>query len=307
MARAKTIESESAYYPPRARWYSPVFYLGSALRRRLWLDRIHVHMPPGITVVGTLGAFLVPGLGIYLRGGKSWGHVAALGYGLLLLFFVAGFGYRIGNVAFGLMLGVHACGFVYYCRPLLRDDDFGGRLGFIFVAMLAIGLAFYLPLRSFVLQHWLVPLRLSDGRVYIAQRQFPVAGIQRGDWIAYRLGRAGGRWGWETGGGHGSVQVHSGLGWGPVLAMAGDRVEFSTNGFTVNGIMHAPLPHMPQSGEMRPREKQWFIWPQFDIRGYGNTPESTISDALLQLAVVPEDDFAGKIPPRWLWRRQIIP
>ena len=49
MARANTDEDVLPYYPPRARWYARVFYLGNAIRRRFWLDRIHLQLPQGIT------------------------------------------------------------------------------------------------------------------------------------------------------------------------------------------------------------------------------------------------------------------
>jgi hypothetical protein len=118
-------------------------------------------------------------------------------------------------------MAVHATGFIYYCSPLLREEELRGRLAFTLLALLAIGLLFYLPLRNAVLHHWLVPLRLN-GQVIVVQRQFPVAAIQRGDWVAYKLGNGSSRW--VAGGGHGSVHLQSGMGLGPVLAQAGDRV-----------------------------------------------------------------------------------
>jgi hypothetical protein len=302
MASANLNEKNPAFYPPRARWYSPVFYLGGVLRRRFWLDRIQASLPRDMTLAGTVASFLVPGLGIFLRGRKFWGLVALAGCGLLLLFFLVGFGYPIGNLAFGLVVAIHTSGFVFYCSPLMRQEELGTRLGFTLAALLAIGLLFYLPLRHFVLQRWAVPLRLN-GRVFVVQRQFPVAAIRRGDWIAYQLGNDSGFW--SASGGHGAIHVQSGLGLGPVLAVAGDRVGFSTNGFTVNGTLHPLLPHMPQSSEVSLQEKQWFIWPSYSISGAGN--ENQISSMMLQLALVPEKNFVGKIFPRWLGRRQITP
>ena len=305
MAKLDTQEETSSYYPPRARWYSPVFYFGYVIRRHFWLDRIHIQLPQGITFAGSAASFLVPGLGIHIRGRKFWGLAALAGYGLLLLIFAAGFGYPIGNFAFGLMLAIHTSGFVYYCDPVLRREELGARLAFVLAALLAVGLLVYLPLRNFVLQHWLVPFRLNNGHVFVVQRQFPAAAILRGDWIAYKLGSDSSDW--QNGWAHGAVHVRFGLGLGPVLAMAGDRVGFSTNGFTVNGLPHALLPHMPQTGEIILREKQWFVWPELGISGYGNTPEGNISGMMLQLAVVSENDFIGKPFKQWFGRRQITP
>jgi hypothetical protein len=304
MARLNAQEDFSPYYPRRARWYSRLFYLGGAIRRRLALDRIHVHLPNEVSFFGLVASFLMPGLGFYIRRPRPWGTAALIGSGLLFLFFIAGLGYPAGNFAFGGLIAIHVTGFIYYCSPLFREEELGFRLIFTLLCVIGVGLLFYLPIRNLILQHWLVPLRVN-GHVFVVQRQFPVGAIQRGDWIAYKLGS--GSSGWESGWAHGAVHVQSGMGWGPVLAAAGDRVGFSTNGFTVNGILHALRPHMPQSGEVTLREKQWFIWPEVGISGYGNTPEGTISATMLQLAVVSENDFVGKPFQRWLWRRQITP
>jgi hypothetical protein len=300
VARLNIPEEASPYYPPRARWYSRPFSFGSAIRRRLALDRIR--LPREMALVGLVASFLVPGLAVYIRGPRPWGRAALAGCGLLLLLFIVWFGYPAGNLAFGLLLSIHITGFVYYCSPLLSEASFQSRLLFTLLTMMALSLLIYLPIRNVVLQHWLVPLRLN-GHVFVAQRQFPAAAIQRGDWIAYKLG--GGSSGWQTGGGHGTVYVRSGMGFGPVLAVAGDRVTFSTNVFTVNGIRHPLLPHMPRAGEVAVPEKNWFVWPGYSISGEGD--ENRITSQMLQLALVPENDFVGKPFQRWLWRRQITP
>ena len=300
VARLNIQEEASPYYPRRARWYSPVFYFVNAIRRQLWLDRIH--LPQGMTFAGTSASFLVPGLGVYIRGPRFWGVATLLGCGLLLFFCLVGFGYPAGNFAFGLLLSIHTTGFMYYCSPWLQQEEFRGRLAITLLALMAIGLLIYLPIRNGMLQQRWLPLRVN-GRVYVVQRQFPVAAIQRGDWIAYKLG--GGSSGWQTGGGHGTVYVRSGMGFGPVLAMAGDRVTFSTNVFTVNGIQHPLLPHMPRAGEVAVPEKNWFVWPGYSISGEGD--ENRITSLMLQLALVPENDFVGKPFQRWLGRRQITP
>jgi hypothetical protein len=255
-----------------------------------------------MTFTGAVAGFLVPGLGIYLRGRTFWGQVAFLSYGFLALLFFAGFGYPIGNFAFGLMLAIHATGFVYYCSPALQQEEFGGRLLFSLLALIAVGLLVYLPIRHAILLRLWIPLRFN-GQVVVVQRRFPPGAIQRGDWIVYKLGNDSSLW--NTGGGHGSVQVRSGLGLAPVLAVAGDRVMFSTNAFTVNGISHPLLPHMPQSGEVAVPGKNWFIWPSYSISGNGD--ENAISSMMLHLALVSEKDYLGKPYQRWLWRRQTIP
>jgi hypothetical protein len=302
MARLNAQEDVSPYYPRRARWYSRLFYLGGAIRRRLALDRIHVHLPNEVSFFGLVASFLMPGLGFYIRRPRPWGTAALISSGLLFLFFIAGLGYPAGNFAFGGLIAIHVTGFVYYCSPLVREEELRFRLIFTLLSVIGIGLLFYLPVRNLILQHWLVPLRVN-GHVFVVQRQFPVGAIQRGDWIAYKVGN--GSSGWETGGGHGTVYVRAGMGFGPVLAMAGDRVAFSTNVYIVNGIQHPLLPHMPHSGEVALTGKNWFVWPSYSISGAGN--EDRITSMMLQLAVVSENDFVGKLFQRWLWRRQITP
>lgn len=294
VARLNTQEEASPYYPPRARWYSHLFSFGGTIRRRLALDRIH--LPREMTFGGLVASFLVPGLAVHIRGPRLWGKAALVSCGLLFLLFIAWFGHPAGNFAFGLLLSIHATGFVYYCSPLLQHEQLRSRLVFTLLALMAIGLLIYLPIRNVILQHWLVPLRLN-GRVVVVQRQFPASAIQHGDWIAYRLSESGG----------GGIWVRSGMGLGPVLAMAGDRVEFSTNAFTVNGVAQPRLPHMPDSGAVTVPGKNWFVWPNFDISGgHGNVGENNISAAMLQMATISQAQFVGKPFKRWLWRRQVL-
>lgn len=296
VARLNTKAAESEYYPPRARWYSLLFYMGTAVRRRLALDRIH--LPREMTFGGLVAGFLVPGLAVHIRGPRLWGKAALLGCGLLFLSFMVWFGYPAGNFAFGLLLSIHTTGLVYYCSPLLQQEQLRSRLFFTLLILMALGLVIYLPVRNAILQHWLVPLRIN-GQVVVVQRQFSADAIRRGDWIAYRL-PGGGGWG------EGAVHVRSGMGLGPVLAMAGNRVEFSTNAFMVNGIPHPLLPHMPNAGGLTVPEKHWFIWPNVGISGHGNVGEDRISSAMLQMATVSREQFVGKPFKRWLWRRQIL-
>ena len=61
---------------------------------------------------------------------------------------------------------------------------------------------------------------------------------------------------------------------------------------------------MPETGELIVPEKHWFVWPDFAISGHGNVAEAALSAALLPMATVSEDQFAGKPFKRWFWRRQ---
>jgi hypothetical protein len=277
-----------------------LFYVGIAVRRRLALDRIH--LPREMTLGGLVAGFLVPGLAVYLRGSRLFGKAALIACGLLALSFVVWFGYPAGNFAFGLLLSIHTTGFVYYCSPFLRNEPFRSRMFFTLLSLIAIGGLFYAPIRSVIQQRWLIPLRVR-GNVIIVHRLGAPHDIKRGDWVMYSQNSG------QTGEAHngGAVWVQAGFGWGPVLAMAGDRVKFSTNAFMVNGKTQPLLPHMPTSGEVVVPEKHWFIWPELDISGHGNVGEVNISAAMLQMATVSQEQFIGKPFKRWFWRRQITP
>jgi hypothetical protein len=300
MARPHIREEPSPYYPPRARWYAPFFYLGNVLRRRLALDRLT--LPREMKTGALLAGFFVPGLAVWLRGPRLWGRATLAGSALLMMIFIVCLGQPPANLAFGLLISLHATGLVYYCNPLLAGEPFRARLGFTFLTLLAIGLLLYLPARSFVQAHWLTPLRLN-GHVVVVQRNFPARHLQRGDWMAYTLDENGvgdnyhGGW----------IVLQNGLCLGPVLALAGDRVVFSNECFSVNGILHTNLPHMPVSGGWTVPENHWFIWPNLGISGHGNVGEARISSAMMGLADVAETNFFGKPFRHWFWREQKLP
>jgi hypothetical protein len=140
--------------------------------------------------------------------------------------------------------------------------------------------------------------------VVIVERSASAGSVKRGEWVMYSLQDRSAGYAHGEGG---AVWVRSGFGIGPVLAMAGDRVSFGTNSFAVNGVEQPRLPHMPQGGDLIVPEKNWFIWPEFDMSGHGQTSEAVISATMLQMATVPEDRFDGKPFKRWFWRIQNLP
>lgn len=264
------------------------------------MDRIRMLEEVGFGEL--VAGFLVPGLAIRLRGPKLWGNAALCASLGLLLLYIAWIGYSAANLALGCLISLHVSGFVYYCRPWLIREELPSRLRFTLLAFLAVVLSLYWPARSLVQQHFLVPLRL-DGHVIVVRRSLPPQTVPRGDWIAYYLQPA------EQGEAHngGAVWIHGGIGLGPVLAVGGDTVAFSTNQFSVNGIWHTNLPYMPRSGGLVVREKHWFIWPNLAISGHGNVREDNISAAMMGLSDVSSGQYWGRPFRRWLWRKQILP
>jgi hypothetical protein len=298
MAQPYIPEEESAYYPPRARWYAGLFYLGHALRGRLALDRLR--LPDKVTLPGLAAGFLVPGLAFWLRGPRLWGRAALATVPVLLLIYVVWMGCPAANFAFGLLISLHVTGTTYYCQPMMANEPFASRLRFTFLILLGVGLLLYLPARFYLEERWVIPLR-QNGRVMVVERHYQPRNIQRGDWVAYA-------WQEDEQGPHGNVVwVRAGMGLGPVLAVAGDRVQFSNSLFAVNGRYQPSQPHMPAAGEFIVPENHWFIWPNLDISGHGNVSQASIDSAILGLASVNESQFFGKPPARWCGRQQILP
>ena len=275
------------------------------MRRQLALDRIR--LPKEMTVGGIILGLLIPGLAVYIRGPRFWGKIALCACAGLFLVFIVWLGdpfigFPFGNYAFGLMMSIHATGFVYYCSPFLRKRVFYTRILFTVAVLIGMGLYLYSPLRGAIQNRWLIPLQVKD-HVVVVEKLTSASAIKRGDWIMYSLQSI------SAGDAHregGAVRVQAGFGWGPVLAVAGDRVAFSTKTFTVNGVERPLMPHMPASGNLVVREKSWFIWPELGISGHGNASEAVISSTMLRLATVPEDQFVGKPFKRWFWRKQIL-
>ncbi|MGH8022821.1 MAG: hypothetical protein ACRED1_04530, partial [Limisphaerales bacterium] len=120
-----------------------------------------------------------------------------------------------------------------------------------------------------------------------------------GDWVAYRINR------FNEYGDDERLRIHSGTGFGPVLGVAGDRVQFCANGFRINGILKPSLPYMPSAGSFVVPEKHWFIWPNYRING--NDRHANLGSVLFRLADVSVEQYAGKPFKRWFWRGQTLP
>lgn len=291
---------DSPYYPPRARWYSPLLGTWSLLRRRMGLDRLH--LPGEISVAAFIACLFVPGLAFIVHKERVIGRAVLAGYGLLALVFTVWLGYPVANVAFGLMLAAHVSSITFLVNPWLVEARFAFRMVTGLLLLLVVGGGLYAPLRNELQTKFFMPLRIKDNVVVVQMFSSPRS-VRRGDWIAYSLE------GQRIGDAHqfgGAVQLRDGLGLGPVLAVAGDRVRFTPQAFEVNGVAQKSRPHMPAKGELVVPEKCWFLWPEVVISGRGNAAETTIANALLGLATVRESQFNGKPLKRWFWRRQIL-
>ena len=290
----------SPYYPPRARWYSPLSGAWQMLQRRMGLDRLH--LPEGISTATFIASLLIPGLAFSERKEKLIGRAILLGYGLLAIVFILWLGYPVANVAFGLMLSAHVTSIIFLLNPWLVNARFGFRIATGLILILLVGGGVYAPLRNGLQTNFLMPLRVKENVVVVRTFSSPRA-VRRGDRIVYSLESV------SVGDAHregGAVWAKAGFGLGPVLAVAGDRIRFTPEFFEVNGVSQPSLPHMPKTGEAVVPEKNWFIWPEVAIGGNGNTQEAVIANTMLKMATVAETQFIGKPFKRWFWRRQII-
>ena len=300
MPGSDTDKLTSPYYPPRARWYSPLFYFWFPFRRVLHLEKIH--LPRGYSFHQFVLSLLLPGYAFFANGRRILGRVFMGAYFFSGLVFAVALGYQLGNIGYGLMISAHASSLIFLESHWLRRSEFALRFGLAIATLLALWLGVYSPMVDFAQRHWFMPLQVR-GQVVIVRRGISPGHIQRGDRVMYRLLET------ETGEAHhgGAVWVRGGYGFGPVLALAGDRVEFSTNSYSVNGVSRPLLPYMPNGGEMVVAEKQWFVWPEFDINTHGNVNGANITAVMLQLATVSENQFVGQPFQHWFGRRQIPP
>jgi len=299
MARASFHHEESRYYPPRARWYAFIYRLGSVVRRRLATSRMSQLQP--MKIGGLIAGFFVPGLAVYLRGARTIGAWLMAACAVLLAVYFAELGQGWANLVFGLLISIHVSGLVFYCSPLIAVDDFGRRMAFTFMLMIALLAVVYIPARVYLQGHWLTPMHVN-GKVIVIRRQVASRAIERGNWIAYQLD-PGPDYGYQGNG----VWLHAGVDLAPVLALAGDQVVFTPKACVINGVAGPKLPHMPNDGGFIVPENHWFVWPNLAISGHGNGSESLITGTMLDVATVSEKQFVGRPFNHWFWHPQHLP
>lgn len=162
--------------------------------------------------------------------------------------------------------------------------------------LVAVILSFYWPLSELLFGRVLMPLRSPSG-VVVVNRMVRPGAVRRGETIAYQIQ------GWVGTRGHAGIYVGAGLGLGRVLAVAGDRVEFGSEHFLVNGVAFPLQADMPKVGELVVREGHWFIWPSV-ARWRGAAGAGAMTATLMRVASVPQSDFIGKPFKRWFGRWQ---
>ncbi len=283
---------ESPYYPRRANFFSPLLSWGDACHR-LW-RRADLFLAGKVTVRGIIASVFIPGFAFYLRGPRRSG-LAAMGVcALLALLFMAFLGYSLGGIALTLLMSIHIIGLVAYYQPVVASSSLFNRLAAaLMLSVLTIG-SVYVPLRSLIEERWFMPLQVKD-QVVVIHRLTPPFTLRRGDWIAYRTP------GYDSYG-HMHLIIRAGINFAPILAVPGDHVEFSSQTFSVNGVAQPHRQNMPASGDFTVDRNCWFAWPEMTMFAHGNVPG--VSEMVMRMTRVSEDEIIGKPFDHWFWRRQ---
>ncbi len=284
-------QDSSPYYPPRAPWYSGLRELGCSFLSALRLDRVRA--PEGVRPGAVPACLLIPGFPFLIRRGRRTGTWAMTAAAVLFLAGVVGLGRAWGGASVALLIGIHASGLLEFLRPWLLACRPRLRLVSSVFAVMALVLGLYLPLQDLFGRHVAYPVRTADRVVIIRPGADPDA-IRRGDWVAYHVRGSAAR----------GVVILDGVGLARVLARVGDRVEFSSEGYRVNGRLSPARDGMPVEGSLVVRPGNWFIWPELRVfRAGAGSAES----ALYELAFVPYDELIGRPYEHWFFMRQVMP
>jgi hypothetical protein len=283
------------YYPPRARWYSPLFYFGSWLRRRLLLDRIK--LSSGINGCRVLLGLLAPGYAFAAYGQRTIARAVCGSYLLAAAVFVVSLGYFLSSVALAAMISLHMSGVLYLMGRQSLTLDLRWRVVSSMLAFSLVFLGVYYPLQRQFEKRLAMPLKVRNQVVIVSPRQ-AAGSVKRGDWVAYRINEAAGD----------HVYVANGFGLGQVQAVAGDRVVFTSRSWQVNDEVFPRRTYMPVHETWVVPEKHWFIWPDAAISMAGDQRQNeAVSRLMREIAMVSEPQYAGKPLRRWFWRRQTLP
>lgn len=250
-------------------------------------------MPDGARPRDLLPGVLIPGYAFGLRRDARLGRLLMLAGAVLLLLGFAGLGRFWGAASVALLVGLHGASLVEFLRPWLMECRRGLRLITSVAAVAALLLGVYLPFQAVVARHVAVPVRHGD-QVIVVRPTSDWTGVGRGTWVAYTLpdDQASG------------VIVIGGVSLGPVLARAGDTVEFLGAQIRVGDGLLPAKAGMPAEGRVTVRAGQWFIWPELRVHRAGG---GSVENALYQYAFVSYDALVGRPYEHWFFRRQVMP
>lgn len=303
MKRSDTAWS-SAYYPPRAGWRASLSRPARAGVRKL--EAFARRLPAPTAVAWDALCIVVPGLSFYLAGWRRVGQGIFVGWVVALLVYIVCLGLPVASWAFMLLITAHTASISQRFQTWLTQQRLLTQLALGLILFGAISFLVYVPARNWFEAHLATPLPTGK-RVLVMNPRIRPTSIQRGDWLAYRI-EGGYRAGiHQPGGGYvPGVNVRGGFGFGPVLAVPGDRVKFGEKYFRVNDSFRVRLANMPQSGELVVSPNQWLVWPEVGVSMYGVGRE-VAEQAMLNIALARKDNLTGKPYQRWFFRKQTIP
>jgi hypothetical protein len=284
----------SPYYPPRERWYSRFWYPWYLLKRKLHLAIVTdgFELPLYKLILG----MIVPGLSWLWYGRPIFSLATMTSYCLCVITFLIWIGYPAGTIALAILMSIHTSSILYMNRQLTPDMELWKRIVWSLVVFGSVSLLIYQPLRRLMERHWFMPLRIGE-RVLVVKTGASAGLVKRGDWVEYQINASRGNLKW----------VREGYGLGEVLAIAGDKITFHENGFSVNGVLQPRRAYMPSSGNLLVADGSWFIWPNMDIGGHGDVGAGVTENAMTTLAMVPQSNFIGMVFHHWWWRKQTLP
>jgi hypothetical protein len=264
------------------------------LRRALRLERIQA--PGGISPFHILLSLLIPGYAFIAMGRRHIGRAVVTGYVLAAITFFVLLGFALANILFGLMIAAHAISILWILRLWIHQPPAWLKVGMVVTLLALLSMALYWPCLRYVEENWFMPLNTPKGVVVVKRGRAP-AKVQVGEVIAYRINAAGAQ----------GLRIADGFGIEPVLALGGDRIEFTPAAMLVNGQSLKKQRGMPDEGMFVVSGNGWFIWPNLDTRLNGAAGEAMLGAALLRLAIVSHDDFIGKPYRSWFGRVQKLP
>jgi hypothetical protein len=282
----------SPYYPRRRRWYSDLLHEAVLLWRRLNIPTLT--LPRKVSCWRMFCGLALPGQAFVLTGWPRLGRGIQIGWLLGVLVFFAALGYAVANVIFSLLIAAHVASMFHWLTFISGDSCIRTRLVYGAGSWLLLGLCIYFPLRGVMLEHWLVPLRTAQS-VVVVNRAHSFKKLQRGDFIAYRIG----------GEGSSGVNISGGFGVGDVIGRPGDEIRITPRLLFVNGRPQLRRPHMPREAGFTLAQKQWFVWPDFDIRNNNRAiTAAKIAAAWLHTGMIHEEQIVGQPYRRWFGRQQ---
>lgn len=291
----------SPYYPPRARWYSPLrdgwYYLA---QRAPNIRGLFDGLDFPLSLRDSLLSLVLPGFVFRAFGHRRIGDFAMAGCAAGWLIFFAWLGTSAATTSFALLLALHVTSLSFMLAQMQVGRTFLVRILGTFCGLLILTSVY----GYFQTKLGAVILPLRNGSSAVVVRVCAPGQIETGDWIAYRIGSATGSF--EDVRQRGSVRIANGYGLERVVAGPGDVIQFHRDSYQVNGRNLPSEPNMPLKGEIVLSPKQWFAWPQFGVQNYG-VHKTEISNVMLGYAIISENQFVGKPFKRWFGRRQILP